>query len=608
MVEATELLWRAYHVLEMELAAVNQALLCLAVALPFCFYWYLWTHPRRWVAWCRGADPCRTMARTAHLLKLVQAAAVLSQSTLRWPPWYCVLAIVAGQALNIRVYQLLGESGVYYGVRFGKYVPWVVDFPFTYIQDPQYIGSILTLLGCLCWAPWPLIAVWAAGYFFMIVLERHEDVKTRAKPQPQPPQEREAKPRQYTVSVPQAVIACYRMRLSLSLQRSQALAIHQRAGRALAQANGFRGGGLAPQLSFRRLRRERAPPAAIVAAGGPALCRQARVAPSAVAHGPLPPADHPRACDGRCGGNGKKCLPVEGVLGRGAYAFEYTEKADDKTFDNVSARATEEMNSNHAERTSGAIGRRPRAGGVLSDDRPTSPNAAPFEMEDARAFSTIVDEDGYLSIAGFGSLLSERSAKYTFPELKNFRTARVRGFRRVFAHVAPVFLQRGIANMDTREMSSLSAEADNSNIVVTVFEIKASEVPAFIEREHEFRYLAVVPESLDGQALGRRAVLCSRYSNEEYRSVRCQGSEDEYHRRYGRYGINKIWIDDILPCRVYLRHCVLAAETLGKEACDSFLDATFLADRTTTIRQYLDSNPSIMTELPPPALQERYGG
>eukprot|EP00850_Spirogloea_muscicola_P017782 SM000156S02138 [mRNA] locus=s156:84957:96262:- [translate_table: standard] len=51
-------------------------------------------------------------------------------------------------------------------------------------------------------------------------------------------------------SVPQAIIACYRMRLSLSLQRSQALAIHQRAGRALVQANGFRGGGLAPQYSL----------------------------------------------------------------------------------------------------------------------------------------------------------------------------------------------------------------------------------------------------------------------------------------------------------------------------------------------------------------------
>eukprot|EP00850_Spirogloea_muscicola_P000668 SM000002S05748 [mRNA] locus=s2:1987449:1988317:+ [translate_table: standard] len=51
-------------------------------------------------------------------------------------------------------------------------------------------------------------------------------------------------------SVPQAIVACCRMRLSLSLQRSQALAIHQRAGRALAQANGFRGGALAPQYSL----------------------------------------------------------------------------------------------------------------------------------------------------------------------------------------------------------------------------------------------------------------------------------------------------------------------------------------------------------------------
>eukprot|EP00850_Spirogloea_muscicola_P011243 SM000069S20680 [mRNA] locus=s69:132810:139001:- [translate_table: standard] len=38
-------------------------------------------------------------------------------------------------------------------------------------------------------------------------------------------------------SVPQVIVACCRMRLSLSLQCSQALAVHQRAGRALAQAN-----------------------------------------------------------------------------------------------------------------------------------------------------------------------------------------------------------------------------------------------------------------------------------------------------------------------------------------------------------------------------------
>lgn len=32
------------------------------------------------------------------------------------------------------------------------------------------------------------------------------------------------------------------------------------------------------------------------------------------------------------------------------------------------------------------------------------------------------------------------------------------------------------------------------------------------------------------------------------------GSEDILFQRYGRYGITKIWMDDILPCRAYLRH------------------------------------------------------
>lgn len=43
--------------------------------------------------------------------------------------------------------------------------------------------------------------------------------------------------------------------------------------------------------------------------------------------------------------------------------------------------------------------------------------------------------------------------------------------------------------------------------------------------------------------------------------------------------------DDILPCRVYLRHCVLAAKACGEVAYASFLDQTYLADRKTTIRE-----------------------
>ena len=41
---------------------------------------------------------------------------------------------------------------------------------------------------------------------------------------------------------------------------------------------------------------------------------------------------------------------------------------------------------------------------------------------------------------------------------------------------------------------------------------------------------------------------------------------------------------------------------------DDFMDNTFLSDRSTTIRTHLANDPSIMDELPPEALRERYCG
>ena len=54
------------------------------------------------------------------------------------------------------------------------------------------------------------------------------------------------------------------------------------------------------------------------------------------------------------------------------------------------------------------------------------------------------------TILGFGSLLSEASSRTTFPDLTNFRLVRVRGWRRVFAHAAAIFFERGIADVTRR--------------------------------------------------------------------------------------------------------------------------------------------------------------
>ncbi|GER27669.1 replicase polyprotein 1a [Striga asiatica] len=238
------------------------------------------------------------------------------------------------------------------------------------------------------------------------------------------------------------------------------------------------------------------------------------------------------------------------------------------------------------------------------------PDASPFELKAEADFDRIVSPDGLISVCGFGSLLSERSARSTFPDLINFRVAKLNGFRRVFAHVAPIFFERGIAKPETKETSSLSVEpCEGETLVVTTFEIQRSEIPSFIEREHEFRFLAVTPETFNGLFYTTPSVLCARYSDEEYFMNRCEGNKEIFYQRYGQYGIDKIWLDDILPCRVYLRHCVLAAKNLSEAAYENFLDHTFLGDRKTTIREYLATSGSgIMEDEPPEQLKHRYGG
>lgn len=243
--------------------------------------------------------------------------------------------------------------------------------------------------------------------------------------------------------------------------------------------------------------------------------------------------------------------------------------------------------------------------------RPISSDVTGFdELDEEADFDRVVSAEGLLSICGFGSLLSERSARSTFPNLLNFRVVRLRGFRRVFAHVAPIFFERGIAKPETKEISSLSVEpCEGEVLLVTVFEIQKTEIPSFMKRELEFRFLAIFPETLDGKPFPHPAVLCACYSDEEFFNIRCKGSEEIYYQFYGRYGIDKIWRDDILPCRAYLRHCILAAKNLGDEAYNNFLDHTYLGDRSTSIREYLASAGSgIMEEEPPEALKTRYGG
>lgn len=217
-------------------------------------------------------------------------------------------------------------------------------------------------------------------------------------------------------------------------------------------------------------------------------------------------------------------------------------------------------------------------------------------------------------VLGLGSLLSEQSARSTFPTLRNFRLGRVHGYRRCFAHSPAIFFSRGIADRESMEMASLSAEpCEGGSFVCSVFEVEDEGMDRFREREEEFDIVHAPVAPLTPQPTPEptecTGLLCCRSTDEAY--IELWGQE-RFDRLYRNAGLNTIWgyapDSGLRPCPVYLRHCVLAAQKLGPECLDSFLDETFLVDRVTTIRTYLAQHPEIMQTLPPPELSERYGG
>lgn len=218
------------------------------------------------------------------------------------------------------------------------------------------------------------------------------------------------------------------------------------------------------------------------------------------------------------------------------------------------------------------------------------------------------------TIIGFGSLMSVTSARTTFPNLYNFRIATVTGYRRVFRHPAAIFFERGIANKSTLEIASLCAEPSedvSSSFEVVVFEVEQTklEMDAFLKREEEFKIIQC--PFIDEYKQEGMGLLCSAGSDEHFIE---NWGEEVFNSKYRTHGLDTIWNwgpeSGILPCAVYLRHCVLSVSKpeFPKRLKDSFLDETYLVDRVTTIREYLQKNANVMESLPPPSLVGRYSG
>jgi len=202
-----------------------------------------------------------------------------------------------------------------------------------------------------------------------------------------------------------------------------------------------------------------------------------------------------------------------------------------------------------------------------------------------------------VTICGYGSLLSETSARRTTPSIKNFRKAKIKGYKRVFNIVAISLIISGQSNLETKEVAAVCAVPSSDHFLfVTLFDIPFEELNSLHEREHRFNIIEVDAEEIDlitNTIRISKALMCVEMTDEEYKNVKCK-SEEEYFERVGKHYSGKLWREDVLPNRKYLKFNLESAKKLGQDYYDNYLDTSFLADKKTTIREYLESHPDIL--------------
>eukprot|EP00933_Yihiella_yeosuensis_P020579 TRINITY_DN16465_c1_g1_i5.p1 TRINITY_DN16465_c1_g1~~TRINITY_DN16465_c1_g1_i5.p1 ORF type:complete len:254 (-),score=40.64 TRINITY_DN16465_c1_g1_i5:38-799(-) len=234
-----------------------------------------------------------------------------------------------------------------------------------------------------------------------------------------------------------------------------------------------------------------------------------------------------------------------------------------------------------------------------------------------------------VTIAGVGSLVSEASAQESF-DFKNFRIGEVKGWRRAFAQANWVNVSCGLARVDTNEVAALAMVPTSQDYVshVALLDVEEEDLYSFYEREAGYRIISVPftarSRTENGLVETGFALLCTACKDDgEADMLWSVGGEMERHCKGSSYvadwmksSLRPLWpalpaeplsmtpvsatnSDDfqkgLYPAPGYLRGCARAHARAG--LLDHFLDSTWLADRRTTLRSYLQANAALKTFL-----------
>ena len=213
--------------------------------------------------------------------------------------------------------------------------------------------------------------------------------------------------------------------------------------------------------------------------------------------------------------------------------------------------------------------------------------------------SCSADSDDRITIFGYGSLLSVWSCRRTCPSVSDHRLAVLPGWQRVFSLVSASQLRNGNADAVLRQLAAVAVapafQTESPPFTVgALFSINRDEFAALCKREHRYEIKKLECYEADDvkreRSIPAFVVLEStdenyfRKCNSEQAEGEAEGSK--YHELIGQFYDGSLWgRQDIFPVTKYLRFCVAAAHVLGGSAAqNNFLDASFLADRSTSIR------------------------
>ena len=189
--------------------------------------------------------------------------------------------------------------------------------------------------------------------------------------------------------------------------------------------------------------------------------------------------------------------------------------------------------------------------------------------------------------AGYGSLVYENWARASVPELNGFGLYKLKGYRRVFGKVHPFCIYRGEANWETMEAAACFVEPDaQSELIVAGFYVPPKAYPKLRQRECDYREIDAPLQNSEGIKMAR---IFEGYGVDENFPQPLTDIYKHWPWMLERYS-GAIYRKDILPSRPYLWRCLAAHALAGEAAYKNFLETTYLADRQTPLKDYIDKH------------------